>query len=423
MKDRVRFISEPEAPTGPGSVFDALDAEFDAEVQRVVEIDVQIAGLEAERMRCLARVAGMADRRATLMGGDSQTRELERRSLAAEVGCATRRAERTVTRMIGDAEHLVNGFPATLQALSAGQLSSLHARHLISHAITLPPEARSSFESCVLPLATELTASRFDDRARRIRELAHPESMSERARHAHEERHVLFEPRLDGMATISHHLPAVDALAIDDLIDRIARSERSPEDARTHGQRRSDALVDIVLGRGARPAVSASVMVTVPAATIAGSDAPAELHGYGPIDADTARRIAATAPTFLRVLTHPHTGEPAMVTRHHGRAIADGFTGRERYSAAPALRTVLAAADETCRFPNCGRRASRCELDHTRDWALGGQTTPENLAHLCSRHHHLKHAGRWKVQPDPDHSRHLTWRSPGGKTYVTTPRL
>ncbi|GAA2238319.1 hypothetical protein GCM10009851_24190 [Herbiconiux moechotypicola] len=269
-----------------------------------------------------------------------------------------------------------------------------------------------------------LPSHRFDDRARRLREVAHPESIVTRSAAAREERNVVLLPELDGMATLRHLLPAVDALAIDDLVDRIARSHRADDDPRTHAQRRSDALADIVLGRGERPTFAPTVLVTVPATTVAGADAaPGELHGYGPIDADTARSIAAAAPTFLRVLTGPGTGEPLVVTRHRHPAapVSGGPAGRERYSASTALRTVLMAADETCRFPGCSRRAGRCELDHTHAWSEGGTTVAGNLAHLCSRHHHLKHEGGWRVAADPSASRKLTWTSPRGRHYTTHP--
>jgi hypothetical protein len=170
-----------------------------------------------------------------------------------------------------------------------------------------------------------------------------------------------------------------------------------------------------------------SVIVTVPAVVLAGCestpttpprstppastpDSLAELHGYGPIDPNTARRIAAAAPTFLRVLTHPVTGDVIETTG--------------RYRIPTALREVLIVADEHCRFPGCGRRAARCELDHTVDWAQGGRSTASNLAHLCTSHHHLKHEGGWQVTRPPDThpaSRTLEWRSPLGRTYRTTP--
>jgi hypothetical protein len=110
------------------------------------------------------------------------------------------------------------------------------------------------------------------------------------------------------------------------------------------------------------------------------------------------------------VLTHPVTGEVVEVAG--------------RYRIPTALREVLVVADEHCRFPGCGRRAARCELDHTVDWAHGGRSTASNLAHLCTSHHHLKHEGGWQVTRPPDThpaSRTLEWRSPLGATYRTSP--
>jgi hypothetical protein len=125
-----------------------------------------------------------------------------------------------------------------------------------------------------------------------------------------------------------------------------------------------------------------------------------------------ASRLEVTAPSGVEP-SAPSTGSPAI---HTPQALAEN-----RYSASPIVRTALALLDETCRFPGCGRRADRCELDHTHPWSEGGRTTPANLAHLCSRHHHLKHEGGWKLAPSGDSTRALTWTSPRGATYTTTP--
>lgn len=142
--------------------------------------------------------------------------------------------------------------------------------------------------------------------------------------------------------------------------------------------------------RGIRPTVA----VTVPVLTLLGGDAPAELDGYGPIDADTARQLCATAPSFLRILTHPHTGAILGVDRN-------------RYTVPADLKAWLRLRDATCRFPGCARRATRCDLDHVTDWAHGGTTDQTNLIHLCRTHHRLRHTTRWKAQlttypPDTD---------------------
>ncbi len=420
---------------------ETLDTRLDAVIDHVLAIRRHQASLDADMVRGLAEAARLADDRAAAdraaldpeAGGrlgavtTAEARARHRQLVATEIATATRQSERTVARMMNDAESLVHHYPATLTALTEGQVTMQHARHLIGHADTVPAEARPAFEAQLLAIARTETAYRFDDKARRLRETAHPESITLRTEQARELRGVFMAPECDGMATLTANLPVVEAIAIDDLLDKIARAERSPDDPRTHQQRRADALTRMMLtpDNPAKPtSITASVIITAPAATIAGvSEEPGQLHGYGPIDPDTTRQIAATAPTFLRTLTHPVTGQPTMITRHWGRAAADNLhpPARDRYSAPPELRLVLATIDETCRFPNCNRRANRCELDHTHDWAHGGETTAENLAYLCSRHHHLKHETGWTVKTHPNQPRHLNWTSPHGRKHTTAP--
>jgi len=137
-------------------------------------------------------------------------------------------------------------------------------------------------------------------------------------------------------------------------------------------------------------------------------DEPATLEGVGPIDLDTARELAAAAPSFLRVLTHPETGAVLSV-------------GRERYVPPADLRAALLVRDGTCRFPGCARRAARCDVDHALAWQDGGRTSIDNLAHLCRKHHRLKHAAGWIVTRERGGT--LRFTSPSGSTSVSEPAL
>lgn len=144
---------------------------------------------------------------------------------------------------------------------------------------------------------------------------------------------------------------------------------------------------------------------------------PAVLRGYGPIDPDTAARLAAGAPSFTRVLVHPHTGTILDVDRTSYRPPAD-------------LRRWLALRDRTCVFPACSRPASACEIDHTIPWESGGRTAADNLAHLCKGHHRLKHHSRWDLARTAlggaslggaSSETALTWTAPSGATIVSEP--
>ncbi|KRC58728.1 hypothetical protein ASE14_19595 [Agromyces sp. Root81] len=186
--------------------------------------------------------------------------------------------------------------------------------------------------------------------------------------------------------------------------------------ALTNDQARADALRDLLLygGLGDDSAFAAacgrvrpSVHVTVPVLTLMGSsDEPGLLDGYGPIDSETARRLATGAPSFVRLLTDPVTGAVLDVDRRSYRPPAD-------------LKRWLQVRDGTCRFPGCNRSASLSDLDHSVDWADAGRTAFDNLAHLCQLHHQLKHETSWSL-------RHLAgavleWTSPTGRVHHTEP--
>ncbi|NYE19957.1 HNH endonuclease signature motif containing protein [Microbacterium immunditiarum] len=146
---------------------------------------------------------------------------------------------------------------------------------------------------------------------------------------------------------------------------------------------------------------TAGVAVTIPVLTLLGeSDEPAILHEYGPIDRDTARRLAGDASSWVRMLTHPVTGTVLDVDRRTYRVPAD-------------LRRWLGVAHPTCVFPGCSRPARDCDVDHRVDWQHGGTTSAENLAPECESHHRLKHGSLWKLERDPDAGA-MRWVSPSG---------
>ncbi|WP_454119496.1 DUF222 domain-containing protein [Microbacterium lacticum] len=166
---------------------------------------------------------------------------------------------------------------------------------------------------------------------------------------------------------------------------------RDSRDTRTLDQRRADILCDLLLagtppmgGDAGLGAIRATVHVTVPLLTLAGlDDAPAVLDGHGPIDAESARVLAAAAPVWQRVMTHPVTEEPLRL---------------DTYRPSGRLRRLLNSRDRTCRWPGCRRTAARSEADHTIAWEDGGTTCADNLAILCKGHHTLKHASAWRVR-------------------------
>ncbi|MBF4574302.1 DUF222 domain-containing protein [Herbiconiux sp. VKM Ac-1786] len=380
-----------------------------ADVDEVALIRREQAVLEARAVGLLAEAARKANWLAALPGGSL---EHSRRSLVAEVATALHVPESTASQRIDDAETLTDFLPVTLASLARGDIGYAHAQSVVRQARTLPEGARGEFEAVATAKAESQTPSQLAAHARAVRERMHPESIDVRHREARDERAVWLEKERDGMATLVCHLSAVDAFAIDDTLDQLGRALRSPEESRTHAQLRADGLVELLLHRDGDTAarargITANVVVTVPVLTLLGRSMRAgELQGYGPIPVEAARRLAAGAPSFLRILTDPITGQRLSV-------------GRDRYKVPADLRAAVVLDDETCRFPGCVRRADRCDLDHTTDWARGGETGLDNLAALCRRHHTLKHQTGWQVEAGE--GRALHWRSPSGARHTTRP--
>src|SRR3954447_23816431 len=117
------------------------------------------------------------------------------------------------------------------------------------------------------------------------------------------------------MASLTAVLPAPEAQLI--FTRLTAATDLLPaEDPRSRDQQRADLLTDAMLSglpldalprvQGRRPAIQ----VTVSADTLLGlDDQPAQLTGYGPITAESARRLAAdTSGTWRRLLTDSDTG-------------------------------------------------------------------------------------------------------------------
>ncbi len=130
----------------------------------------------------------------------------------------------------------------------------------------------------------------------------------------------------------------------------------------------------------------------------------ASLTGYGPVDFDSARHLAATAPHWNLVTRDTETGTVLSV---------------ETYRPSNKIRRFLRARDEHCRFPGCRVPVHRCDVDHTVDAQYGGKTSTTNLSHLCRGHHTLKHHGGWSAELRDDGD--LEWNSPTGRVHVDRP--
>jgi len=451
---------------------DEQTARVDAVVDELVEIQRGLSALHARRAVVLARAVEVT-REQVDVPGPSEVRDIPLRSMAAQIGAALRVPDRTVERDLSDAVVLTGQFPATHAALADGAISHVHAKVIVAAGLPIEDDdARAVFEVAVLEVARRESPGRLKPAARVLAARLHPVPLAERHAAAAKTRSVWVRDLEDGMAELIATLPAHLAHGIRDRVDQYARrvidarragdttggaagdarnaavSERADDSAGDLGELgepgelgeagpaaggtlfhepavrdgrgidevRADVLADLLLTGHATPGVSnastpeaeaivAHVQVTIPALTVLGADtAPAELTGHAPIDTATALRLAATAPGWDRVLTHPVTGTVLAV---------------DRYRPSDQLKRTLRVRDEHCRFPGCRIPVRRCDIDHTIAREHDGPTEVTNLAHLCRRHHTLKHHSAWRVRQTPDGILH--WTSPTGRRYPDRP--
>jgi hypothetical protein len=355
-------------------------------------------------------------------------RMLANRSFRAEIAVALKITEKAAENLIGYSRALVDTFTVTLGALELGAISWQHATVIVDELAGLEDLVRSELERLVLERAPELTPNQLGRLLRLERERRQPQTIPERHEAARAFRDVEVVDGRDGLATLFLTGGATHIHAIFNKSTAAAKAADGPLEDRTLGQRRADILTHVLLATvdgapfGVVPdehddenfvrwyrGIKAEVIISLPVLTLLGeSDEPATLNGWCPIDPDTARLLAGSAKSFIRVLTHPETGATLSV-------------GRKRYKTPSDLRRHLQIRDLTCRFPGCTIAAHRCDIDHGLDWQFGGETTHINLANLCPGHHTLKGDTAWTVVQASDGSGVMTWTSPTGRTYRTMP--
>ena len=194
--------------------------------------------------------------------------------------------------------------------------------------------------------------------------------------------------------------------ALLDLVRAAAHSaDRDPEGTSASGGGHDGGL----LGPGARS--RSRVIVTVPLQRLLDYD-PTQLPEASArdTDADLPADPITTAGAW-RCGNGPGDGFLAMrevlrlscdaeiqrlVLDPHSQPLDIGRTTRV---VPPHLRTALELRDRGCIMPGCRRPPSWCEAHHIEHWAQGGKTAIENLALICSRHHHELHNGTWRIIP------------------------
>ncbi|WFF03995.1 HNH endonuclease signature motif containing protein [Micromonospora sp. WMMD964] len=206
------------------------------------------------------------------------------------------------------------------------------------------------------------------------------------------DRHLTISEQTDGRLRLVGILDTEAAAALRAAIDPLT-TPTGPDDTRTPGQRRHDALADVcrlALRSGELPENGGDLTQVVVTTSY---DGLTRQVGTGALDsglqlsAEAVRRLACDARILPAVLDG--SGQVLDV-------------GRQRRLISGPLRRALVLRDRGCAFPGCDRPPRWCDGHHIRHWADGGDTSLGNAVLLCGHHHRHLHQGDWTVRLSGD---------------------
>ncbi|QNG36758.1 DUF222 domain-containing protein [Geodermatophilaceae bacterium NBWT11] len=233
-----------------------------------------------------------------------------------------------------------------------------------------------------------------------------------------EERRFTMTRHADGSGSGRFDLDAVGFEKVQAVIESMVQADRPLGDLRNRAHQQADALVqwaDNTLAAGDLPflrTVKPQVMVTIDLEDLMD---PATGHdtattGFGAtISAARARWIACDS-AVTRIVMGPD-GVPLDV-------------GRTKRVVPPKIRRAVEQRDGHCVFAGCHAPTHWCDVHHLAEWLRDdGDTSLENSALLCERHHTKVHHG-FRVDRDdgaPPGERWRTYRPDG--TEIVLDRL
>jgi Domain of unknown function (DUF222) len=370
--------------------------------------------------------------------------------ISDEVAAALTLSRRTADAYLDLALDLALRLPATARALHEGIIDYPKARLIADLTRILSDEDARAVEARILPAAGDQTTAQLRAAVSRAVIAVDPEAATRRRQEAQKDPRVRRWQEDAGTAALGGFgLPPAEVLEADQRITERALALRDAGLPGSLEELRARAYLDTLLGQDSsvsneptpsnepapQPRLAALVNLTIPLAAVPGP--PGHVAGFGPVDPELARQLTGLAAA------HPASRFCVSVTGDDGRALGHGcargqpigpFTvtinplaqdpcdhrhQEPGYQPSRRLQHLINARTPTCSAPGCRQSATRCDLDHTVPYDQDGRTCECNLAPLCRHHHRCKQSEGWHLdQPRPGN---LTWTTPAGRHYVTTP--
>jgi hypothetical protein len=220
-----------------------------------------------------------------------------------------------------------------------------------------------------------------------------------------EGRRLVITRHADGSITGRFDLDAAGGEKLQTALEPLVQAGRVAGEERTRSQQQADALVQLCdnqlaagtlpILRGHKPHLLVKVGIEDLVDPTTGKGAGA--LGSGAVISAARARWLACDGQVTRVVMGPD-GMPLDY-------------GRSLRLVPPHVRRAAEVRDGGCVFAGCGAPTWWCDVHHLLEWINGGETSLENSALLCERHHTKVHHG-FRVERQPD-GRWRTWRPDG----------
>jgi hypothetical protein len=387
MQSMQSMPSMPFAP--PTSLGDLSDA-LEALVASGPEAHADSASIE-ELHRLLSRFESFVTEATSAFEAGQEWAADGAKSAAAWIATRCRLPRKAARRRVYLGRSLRH-LPECAQAWRDGAIGTDQAQAIARARRHRTEGAMARDESMLVAQAAEMGFEDFYRALSYWKQLADPDGADDAEVARREARNVFLEPSIDGMwlgqitldpisgsivanelNRLEHELFEADCA---EARERLGRTPVLDELARTSGQRRADALVEMATrsrtapADGIRPAPLFSILV-----------------GYETVHGRICELESGTvvAPSAL---------EPWMDSAYFERAIF-GLGTRVDVSARARLftggtRRALELRDRICTHPYCFEPAENCQGDHIDPYSDGGETTQENGRLLCGFHNRLR---------------------------------
>jgi hypothetical protein len=235
------------------------------------------------------------------------------------------------------ADTVATRLPKTFAALAAGQIHPVHVRIIEDETRVLSDDDAARADAILAGIVPGTTFGELRAAAHKLILKLDPDAARKRKEAARGEAHVRqFRENSGNAGMVARELPSDEVLASWQHVEQRALDLRAAGMPGTLQELRVRAYLDLLQerdsrdlpagpgpasapapGAGAGPSLAALVTLTIPWATWQGrSQTPGQAGGFGPLDGDDARDLAAAAATHP---PHPLVHHRAEPRRHRRR--------------------------------------------------------------------------------------------------------